>query len=543
MESLAALSIASNINQIIDFSRQIVSEARSSQLRHDARDYRATRESLHYTLAVLRATRSESVDDWAGAFETELSSLAQRCETILTDLERLVMKTEEPVGKSVREKFSRASNEKKLKHLSEQTEQAASKLHIILINIAVYQQTQQAQSLQKLLAQKDAETIRLEELASAISDRVDIVRRERDAGVARDQDFLVALVEQLNINDKIQAALNVKDYEKVTVLPLMWDEAKIPYMSSEDRLKNLAELADIQAELTALGDVFRNRFRYDVKKIWKIPDDNSSAEKLLNRKLRRLDDKHGQEGSLLIILYGGHGVDTRSVKGRGDDDCWWAANTSEHSATVHWSEIQARLELSEADCLVVVDCCYSGSTITRGGARTITEILAASTRESPSYSGARAYSKLLEHILATTGLPCSAQDIHDEMLAASRLNPAVQNPNVLLATPDRGWAGNSLRRSIRLNPLPDPDSVPEATTTKDNSHKARMFIEIELDNSQDTSTATEQWQRWFTNRLPPATLRSLRFHTAADIYSKITQERRAKNNTSRVQNGQVKNTL
>ncbi|KAH7080945.1 hypothetical protein FB567DRAFT_532152 [Paraphoma chrysanthemicola] len=306
----------------------------------------------------------------------------------------------------------------------------------------------------------------------------------------------------------------------------MWDEAKNPYMSPKDRRRNRAELADIEQELAALGDVFRNRFRYDVKKIWKIPDDNSTAQKLLNGKLRRLDDKHGQEGSLLIILYGGHGVDTRSVKGRDDDDYRWAASKSGHSATVHWSEIQASLKLCEADCLVVVDCCYSGSTITRGGARTITEILAASTRESPSYSGARAYSKLLKKILTSTNLPCSVKDIHEEMLAASRLNPAVQNPNVLLATPDHGWVGNSLDRSIRLKPLPDPDSAPEATITTDNPQKARMFIEIELelDDSQDTSIATEQWQRWFTDRLPPASVLHLQFHTVADIYSKMMKE-------------------
>jgi hypothetical protein len=105
-----------------------------------------------------------------------------------------------------------------------------------------------------------------------------------------------------------------------------------------------------------------------------------------------------------------------------------------------------------------MDCCFSGTTITRGQARTVNEILAASTRESPSYSGSRAYSKLLRNKFATISVPCSVQQIHDDMLSASRLKPAIKTDNALLATPDHGWAGNSLRRSIRLKPLPNPNT-------------------------------------------------------------------------------------
>jgi|TARA_R110002003_G_scaffold244_8_gene17499 hypothetical protein len=164
----------------------------------------------------------------------------------------------------------------------------------------------------------------LEEKAHSINDRVNSVRQGQDTGVTDDQNLLAALVAQLNFNTEIKAAMNVKDYSTVTVLPLMWAEAPIPYLLAEDMQKNRAELAEIEEELSNLGDVFRDRFRYDVKKIWRIPDDDENAQRLLNKKLIRFVNKHGHEGSLLIILYGGHGVDTRSVKARGDDDCWWA---------------------------------------------------------------------------------------------------------------------------------------------------------------------------------------------------------------------------
>lgn len=94
----------------------------------------------------------------------------------------------------------------------------------------------------------------------------------------------------------------------------MWAEASTPYLSPKDLRDSRAELAEIEKELLDLGKVFSGRFRYDVKKIWKIPDDDKDAERLLNKKIRRLVGKRGQEGSLLIIIYGGHEVDNASAK-------------------------------------------------------------------------------------------------------------------------------------------------------------------------------------------------------------------------------------
>jgi hypothetical protein len=74
----------------------------------------------------------------------------------------------------------------------------------------------------------------------------------------------------------------------------------------------------------------------------------------------------------------------------------------------------------------------------------------------------------------------------------------------------------------------------------DNDSRSRMFIEIEVDDSQDMSTATEEWQRWFTARLPPVTLRSLHFHTVADIHAKVMQERKAQFNRTRFQHRPVR---
>jgi hypothetical protein len=145
--------------------------------------------------------------------------------------------------------------------------------------------------------------------------------------------------------------------------------------------------------------------------------------------------------------------------------------TSPQSASVNWTYIQKDLELSEADCLLIIDCCHSGTSITRGEATTINEILAASTHESPSYSGSRAYSKLLKAKLESISLPCSVEQIHQEMLSASRLRPISQSAGALRATPDHGWAGDSLPRSIRLRPLPTSDT--DTTSLSDHTLEVR----------------------------------------------------------------------
>lgn len=98
---------------------------------------------------------------------------------------------------------------------------------------------------------------------------------------------------------------------------------------------------------------------------------------------------------------------------------------------------------------------------------------AASTRESPSYSGARAYSKLLKNKLETMSLPFSVEELYDDMLSASRLRPINKNGGTLLATPDHGWAGNSLKQSIRLQPLSASDT--DAPITSEGSSTVRYI--------------------------------------------------------------------
>jgi hypothetical protein len=168
----------------------------------------------------------------------------------------------------------------------------------------------------------------LERRALDIANQVATVRERQTTGGANNQNILATLVASLNLDVEIKAILQVKEYTAVTVLPLMWAEASKPYLSTEQLHKSRVELASIEQELSELGQVFKERFHYAVKKIWKIPD-HRNAERLLNKEIRRLVFEHGEEGSLLIIIYGGHGADTRKTKtndwGAEENNSIWAA--------------------------------------------------------------------------------------------------------------------------------------------------------------------------------------------------------------------------
>jgi hypothetical protein len=110
------------------------------------------------------------------------------------------------------------------------------------------------------------------------------------------------------------------------------------------------------------------------------------------------------------------------------------------------------LEAADCDTLMVLDCCHSGSAA-RGVSRNTTEILAAATQNEPSWSGQRAYSKLLKRKLKEkSARPFTAFELHEEMLAASKA-PLSGDPNNLEATPDHGFAQRSRTTSILLKPL------------------------------------------------------------------------------------------
>lgn len=125
------------------------------------------------------------------------------------------------------------------------------------------------------------------------------------------------LVNHLNKVQQTHRKLSAGCYENVTVLPIMWGHPKTTslWLTDKQRSKNTIELADICGELEELSRIFSSLYNYKVKDILHISaDDGSIAYQQLSTAILTLVRKHSQgPHNLIIIIYGGHGRDTRDT--------------------------------------------------------------------------------------------------------------------------------------------------------------------------------------------------------------------------------------
>ncbi|KAF2691328.1 hypothetical protein K458DRAFT_455685 [Lentithecium fluviatile CBS 122367] len=307
------------------------------------------------------------------------------------------------------------------------------------------------------------------------------------ASLKSDEDNIASFVAQLNFSLGINENLGQRYYQSVTVLPVMWKKPTINYLKPEEEQQMNTELAEIRDELNGITDVFRDDFHYHVKPILELPaDDSNDARHELIDHIQDLTRMHSRsKSSLLIIVYGGHGDDTGYITAE-EGDCVWVA--------------------------------VSKST---------TEILAAASRNAPSYSGPRAYSKLLKKKLKEKSFrPFTAFELHEEMLAASKA-PLSGDSNNLEATPDHGFTQRSRTASILLKPL-EPVTVQTITNKgpfASELPKRRIFLEVESDQLQGLEDCVSESGNWFTKRHPPPNMRAVKFYTPEDIFVKAIVEK------------------
>jgi hypothetical protein len=186
-----------------------------------------------------------------------------------------------------------------------------------------------------------------------------------------------------------------------------------------------------------------------------------------------------------------------------------------------------RIEDANCDSLMTLDCCHAGNA-SRSLPQNTNEILAASVPEASSYSGARAYSKMLKKKLEMLPIPFTALQLHEEMVK-ERNKPMSQNPDSLIATPRHGYAGNGGGRTVILRPPkhlhmiddsdPSPSGVTPEAAVPTNPH---IFMEIELDQSQQLDVA--KWEAWFAERPPPPSMFGLKFYTKEEVHVKVITE-------------------
>ena len=146
------------------------------------------------------------------------------------------------------------------------------------------------------------------------------------ASQSSDQDSVASFVAQLNFKLKINENLGQRYYQSVTVLPVMWKKPTINYLTPEEEVRTVDELDSIRDELEGISEVFEDDFHYHVKRIFELSaDDSTIARYDLIDEIHHLTRMHGRStSSLLIIVYGGHGEDTRYSTSE-EGDCVWVA--------------------------------------------------------------------------------------------------------------------------------------------------------------------------------------------------------------------------
>lgn len=121
-------------------------------------------------------------------------------------------------------------------------------------------------------------------------------------------------------------------YSHVDVLLLQWED---------DNLM-------VDGEIKDLEHVFARGCNFATHR-WSIPSTDPEG-KLINR---ILEFKWGKtDNDLLILYYGGHA-------GGDPQRCIWAATDREGSPELNWHNVQHTLLGSEADVLLILDCCFA----------------------------------------------------------------------------------------------------------------------------------------------------------------------------------------
>ncbi|KAI9685827.1 MAG: Phosphatidylinositol-4-phosphate 5-kinase [Bathelium mastoideum] len=164
-------------------------------------------------------------------------------------------------------------------------------------------------------------------------------------------------------------------YEKVAVLLLSWEETCNDLETREEvgqafNMNSEPGIEDMQVD--RLGTVFRELYGFEVKQ--EQLNDKKRAQIQMNKHLANFVDEFEDQGNstLLIIYYAGHGwahvpeddkhrTELRLVGGKNEQKCQeqkWQRQKSHNS--VMWNEAEKIIVGSEADVLLIFDCCYAG---------------------------------------------------------------------------------------------------------------------------------------------------------------------------------------
>ncbi|KIV96192.1 hypothetical protein PV10_00088 [Exophiala mesophila] len=311
------------------------------------------------------------------------------------------------------------------------------------------------------------------------------------------------LVESLNNTERLNDSLTRNGrYSKVSVLPIMFEDVEPGF--------------ELEEELNGLEKCFVQHFNFHVYEIFKIPTTN--AQGAVERTIRELIGRHGKKDELVIVVYAGHGIDTRGdskiQSGRGP--AMWAARAAyDPTNLVDWSSIQPSLHIAPCDTLIILNCCFAGNAAL-GGMKGTNEILAASDRQSLAYIHERSFMRAVIKVL--TELKSSRSSLTINMIRdrLDSYNRNDRNEWEWIASPYHKRYPNLDHPSIKLQALPNPNTAIDRPTTSTQTPltPSSFYVKVSLDSHSNVSLA--EWSSCFGSASYPSDI-ELQFVTEESL--------------------------
>ncbi|KAI1389903.1 uncharacterized protein F4822DRAFT_217836 [Hypoxylon trugodes] len=254
------------------------------------------------------------------------------------------------------------------------------------------------------------------------------------------------------LNSDLKGASPTSYYKHVQASLLSWDGDSVNSRKYHE-------------EGLSLGNVFA-KFGYEIDE-FRIPLKGSQLlleshilSKVAAASARRSE---GTGKSLLILHYGGHGFETKDCR------AVWAAEPigDGEQPLVEWHIIQNHLEKSEADILLILDCCFGASAGRAGSRLGRIELISATAKfeKTPppglySFTNAviNVLKQSLDNISQTDREDITAETLHRRLLRKEANLPATASHVVLRA--------GIPNRSIRLYPLHLQQNIAQQLDTK-----------------------------------------------------------------------------
>ncbi|KAK1754175.1 hypothetical protein QBC47DRAFT_429764 [Echria macrotheca] len=243
----------------------------------------------------------------------------------------------------------------------------------------------------------------------------------------------------------------------------------------------LSDLVEVKGEISQLQKVLEESFGFSATSP-SISDAEATPKYSLEEHLMKFRKTYDGVGNLMVIYYGGHAI----VK---DHALHWI-ESKKGQYEINWSDQQSHvLAQTEADVLVILDCCYAGAAM-RANYKGRKEILAACSRES------EAIAWRLE------GSPTFTAKLIEKLATMKDSRFPIQSLAVELSL------DKSLQYQPNFIPLSDPQdpivisAKPAGEATLPPYYESSYLASISLHFSEDPETIKDKLIKYLSTNFP-----------------------------------------